>query len=302
MRLSLFALFILVNPFAAKASTIEVIPNRGASMSDQAVIKLVQDTVSVNELKTANRIRAQVVSLHKGVVDSLLVYLTFGSEVKSEIIEVDKAAAIRKQLSDFGVTSATEKDLAQTTTVFCPDESVQFISVSQSNLSWDQKSAIVVADSAEKTGLKTVRLLKEQATRQNYLNYLSCPGLVVDFYDGDANSNALETYDGTITAADISIILKNAFHRNVVHVWVACRAFNDPMLSAMVNDAEAQKFVAGQVDLIAGYADRTGVCVMQSALSGKSITNSVSLCHEQQDLHWHNRWGVAGNGSDYLNR
>src|SRR6202012_5742777 len=104
-----------------------------------------------------------------------------------------------------------------------------------------------VADAAEKAGFNTVRLLKSQATRQNYLNYLSCPNLVGDFYDGDANPDELETYDVPISAQDVSIVLKGAFRNHVTHIWVACKAFNDPMLSAMVNDAGSQKFIAGVV-------------------------------------------------------
>jgi hypothetical protein len=147
-----------------------------------------------------------------------------------------------------------------------------------------------------------VRLLEKQATRQNYLNYLSCPNLVGDFYDGDANPNLIETYDVPLTAQDISIVLKGAFRNHVTHVWVACKAFNDPMLSAMVSDAGSQKFIAGVVDLVGGYADKTGACTMEAALQGQPISKSFEDCRVKYDLKFHNKWGIQGNGSDFLGK
>ncbi len=292
----LFAFAFLSQAFAE--TPIEVVPNKGAPMQESAVIEQVKSHVDVSKYQS---IKAQVVSNSPGVVDSILVYLRNQNQVTSTSIRIDKLRAVREEVrEDLPENRAKEKALADSTTVFCPDENVQFISFSHRQLHWYQKAANEVAEVAEKAGFNTVRLLKSQATRQNYLNYLSCPNLVADFYDGDANPNQLETFDAPISAQDISILLKGVFRNHVTHVWVACKAFNDPMLSAMVADAGSQKFIAGVVDLVSGYADRTGVCTMESALQGDAISTSLEDCRAKYDLKFHNKWGIAGSGSDFL--
>jgi hypothetical protein len=298
-HLSVFLLLTLAFASQAWAETpIEVVLNRGAPMSESAVIDQVKSHLDISQYQS---IKAQVVSNKPGVVDSILIYLRSQNKVTSTSVRIDKLRIFRESVQEsIPENYAKEKTLAESTTVFCPDESVQFISFSHRKLPWDQKAVKHIADVAEKSGYNVVRLLKERATRQNYLNYLSCPNLVGDFYDGDANPDQLETYDVPITSQDISTVLNGAFRNHVTHVWIACKAFNDPMLSAMVKDAQSQKFIAGTVDLVAGYADKTGICTMESALQGQPISKALSDCHAKHDLKFHNKWGIAGNGSDYL--
>jgi hypothetical protein len=294
--LPLILLALVSNAFAE--TPIEVIPNKGAPMDESAVIAKVKASMSVDQYQS---IKAQVVSITPGVVDSILVYLRDQNQVTSTSIQIDHRKSLRAIGKWFVPQSrSNEAELAQTTSVICPDESVQFIAMSQRKLPRDQNAVNEVADAAEKAGLVTVKLLNEKATRQNYLNYLSCPNLIGDFYDGDSNPTLVEAVDAPVSAQDFSIVLKGAFRNHVTHIWVACQAFNDPMLSAMVKDAQAQKFIAGKVDLVGGYSDRTGVCTMEAAIAGQSISKSFEECRLKQDLKFHDRWGIGGTGSDYL--
>jgi hypothetical protein len=280
---------------------IDVVLNQGVNYSSAEVLEQVK--THVTDLDQYLSIKAQVVSNHPGVVDSILVYLKDkDGKLTWKSIRVDLLHSAREWVAETIPSSKADKNLASTTTVFCPDESVQFLSVTQRELMWDQSSVKEVAEAAEQAGLKTVVLAGEDAMRQNYLNFMSCPALVGNFYDGDANPSRIEASDAPITADDFSTVLKGAFRNHVINVWVACKAFNEPMLSAVVRDAQAQKFVAGKVDLIGIFSDRTGVCTMKETLQGKDFTDSFKECKAQYDLKFHNKWGVGGDGSETLGK
>src|SRR5262249_33553484 len=131
----------------------------------------------------------------------------------------------------------------------CPDEKVRFVAFCPNDDQLELDITTGVADYAEAHGLKTVRLLKKTATGKAFLDYLSCPDVLGVFYDGDSDPRSIVVYDGELTSTQISTALKNKFHLETTNIWLACEAYNDPMLSAVQKDAKAKKYAAGINDL-----------------------------------------------------
>ena len=136
----------------------------------------------------------------------------------------------------------------------------------------------------------------QDATRAAYLNYLVCPKLRGNFYDGDADKKSFETFDGLLTYTDFKTLLKNQFNFAVTQIWVACEAFNDPMLSAMINGAQAKKYAAGKDSLDVARRSSRGLR-MEAALNGLPMTESFWSCVQKND-NKQDQWGFGGNGND----
>lgn len=181
----------------------------------------------------------------------------------------------------------------------CPDPDIQFIAFAPNNIDLEQKITKDVAETAQAKRLKTVSLLLNNATRENYFNYLVCPQVKGNFYDGNANSYMITTADGVILHEEIKTILANKFRYKVTNVWVAGEAFENPLESALIDVAKAQKYVAGLNGLSIGPADETGACVMKAAIIGDPITSIFKICYQKYGSK-SDRWGVGGYGSDYF--
>jgi len=181
----------------------------------------------------------------------------------------------------------------------CPDERVEFIAFAPNDLELEQDITKTVAQAAREAGLHTVELLKNQATRANYLNYMSCPRVVGNFYDGDANSESIVTVDGEITSEDMATEMKGAFRTKVTNIWLACQAFNNPILNTVIETASTQKYAAGKNDLLVGPSDNTAACAMQAALKGQPMAESFLECYNKLD-NVNDHWGFDGHGSDYF--
>ena len=179
----------------------------------------------------------------------------------------------------------------------CPDETTEFITFVPNDDPAEQGYAGQVAAAARAKGLAVAQLFGPAASRAAYLNYLVCPKLRGNFYDGDADKKSFETYDGLLTYTDFKILLKNQFNFAVTQIWVACEAFNDPMLSAMINGAQAKKYAAGKNDLDVGPSDLAAICGMEAALNGLPMTQSFWGCVQKND-NKQDQWGFDGKGSD----
>lgn len=154
-----------------------------------------------------------------------------------------------------------------------------------------------VADAAQAAGLNTVRLLQTAATHDAYLNYMTCPNVVGNFYDGDANPSVIAVNDGEINASEISSVLAGSFHLQTTNIWVACEAYNDPMLTAVQTTAQSKKYAAGVNDLAVGPSDAAAACAMKAAIAGQPMTNSFNQCYQQDDTS-SDQWGFGGPGTD----
>lgn len=264
------------------------------------IVQLVKQNIYIDDYR---QIKTQVIRTKSEQPNYVLVYLFSKKYHKVDIARID----INDQFQATGNVERnyqlTQQDFAaqpQPTAAVCPDPSVQFIAFAPNNMQLEQNITIDVAKHAEAAGLKTVRLLKDQATAQNYVNYMSCPKVVGNFYDGDANPQLITTVDGVIMHDTFETTLKSAFRNHVTNFWLACEAFNDPMKSAVINDAAAQKYAAGINDLLIGPSDRAAACAMKASIDGTHVTQAFNSCLKQEDdpSTSQDRWGYGGNGSD----
>ena len=267
------------------------------------VNQLINKTVNIDLYR---QVKVQVILNKAGKPDHILVFL-FARQYHSF-----KVSRININ-SNYGFVSfiqnyqLTKEDIKQRpgmpSLVACPDASIQFVSIAPNKVTPyrnDQQYAIEADAAAKAKGLHTVLLLGKDATSANWLDYMSCPKLEGNFYDGDATpSRVITTDNGYLTNKDFSTTLKGKFRLKVTNIWLACQAYNDPMKSAVINDAQAQKYAAGISNLLCGPSDKTAVCTMEKALNGSKISASFSKCYKADDQP-QDKWGLGGNGSDYF--
>jgi hypothetical protein len=303
----------LVSSFALAACATADNSQVGGSNANQSTQSSINQGTKVTMLPTDNELRpvdytglvrqtldlthvreARVQLIHDDSGQHLLVYLLAPT--------THAVAFARIDLADNSVTqpyTLQDGDRLQQpgakTTPKCPDETVQFIAFCPNDDQLELQVTNEVADHAEAAKLKTVRLLQKAATRAAYLNYMVCPNVLGNFYDGDANPDEITTVDGTLTNTDISSYLN--FGKRVTNIWLACEAFNDPMLSAMTTTAQSKKYAAGKNDLEVGPSDKAAACAMEAAIDGKPMTAAFQQCYQTIDDS-SDQWGFDGPGSD----
>jgi hypothetical protein len=264
--------------------------------------KIGSQLAQVYNLDYFREVRIEVIFSAPEVPDHLIVYLFPLSVHRFEIDYIGLDADYNFTENHQRNYRPTNSDNAQTPSTGalqarCPDPSVQFIAFAPNDNDLEQQVTTEVANFASSHGLKTISLLKNDATRANYVNYMSCPNLVGNFYDGDANPNEIVTVDGTLSAQDIEGSLAGAFRNHVTNIWLACEAFNDPMLSAMTSVAGSQVYAAGINDLLVGPSDKTAACTMEAAISGKPMSQAFADCQKQLDDP-QDHWGFKVQGSE----
>lgn len=293
--LAFFWTFVCVNAFAV-APPIRLLPSATHASYDTkqvlASLRALYDGADYREIR--------VQPVHDGETpDHLLVYLMPRGKHRVDFasVAIDPDFHFRSVEEQYTLRAADHSAQPLDRAVSCPDPTVQFISFCPNNDQLEESTTHEVTVAAQAAGLKTVELLVNQATRQNYLNYLSCPRLVGDFYDGDANPQAITTYDGELSASDVISSLSGKFKYWVTNIWVACEAFNNPMLGAMIDTAQSKKYAAGINDLNVGPSDKAAACAMKAALAGQPILASFQDCVSQNDVA-SDHWGIDGNGPD----
>jgi hypothetical protein len=296
MKSGFIAIFGTLFPVLAWAiaPNFQLLPSSLATMSADELQAIVSQVIHFENYRG---VRVKMIADTQGNLHHLLVELQSKGlhRVDMAALYLDENKQITStdwhyQLSD--LDTATTQAAAKAAT--CPDSSVQFIAFAPNNDSVEQQVTQDVAAAAKAKGLKTISLLQGQATSQAYLNYMSCPHLVGNFYDGDANPQVFTTVDGEITSENMATL---NFNYKVTNIWLACEAFNDPMLSAVTKDAKSQKYAAGINDLEVGPSDNTGKCAMIAAINGQPMTTAFHACYSKYDVS-SDHWGFAGQGSD----
>jgi len=288
-RLSLLSIFIYSE--IADANTIFHFMN-GKHDQQNVIEKIVKENFSIDEYE---QIKVQSLYNPKTQSNDFILYLLpkNNHNLITAKINMDHSQLISIE-KNFTPTLQPQETK-------CPDPTIEFIAFAPNDNDLEQKITMNVAKTAERQGLKTIQLLRENATRENYLNYLVCPQLKGNFYDGNANPYMILTYDGFIHVDEIQTILTNQFHYKVTHIWVAGEAFENPMESAMIDVAKAQKFIAGESSLTIGLSDLTGWCTMKKAIHHESIAESFASCYAKYGIRV-DRWGLGGYGSDYFGK
>lgn len=299
--LSAIAMTLTSTGIAFAATPITVINSKyhHNGINDQPLIQVVKDHLPVDRYAYV-RIQGITNKFHEP--DHLLVYLHSKQSHKVELARLDidkklnfvaKQFPYRLQASDNAQQPGISVDKAK-----CPDNSIEFIAFAPNGWSdFEIKITKDVAKFAKSHGLKTVTLLDDKATRSSYLNYMSCPHLVGNFYDGDADPDLITTYDGELSAADINSKLLHSFDYKVTNIWLACQAYNDPMKTAMLDAAESQKYAAGVNNLKVGPSDYAAACAMKAAIKGKPMKEAFDNCYSKKDDP-EDIWGWGGNGAN----
>jgi hypothetical protein len=284
---------------AAKTAPIRVLRTRipGPTMK----VEMTNAVRAHFDVSKYRQVQVQLIRNAQGQPDHYLVYLhskIFHRVDFAEIVVNDRAEVLSVQPSyqlkpiDFqqqpGISAAEAT---------CPDDSVEFIAFAPNDIQVEQDVTKDVAAAAIAHNLNTVQLLKDQATRDSYLKYLTCPRLRGNFYDGDSNPQLFITVDGVISADTVKTVLNRKFQCRVTNIWLACEAYNDPMLSAVVDYAQAKKYGAGINNLLIGPSDQAGACAMKAGIDGQPLTSSFQSCYQQLDVP-EDHWGFGGKGTD----
>ena len=283
---------------AASAVPVRVLRQTGTramTHTETALENVVRNSIDLSAYREA---RIEDVTSADGSEHLVVQLLVTGQHsVKLARIDVDTALNVQKVTSSYH--RAAEDELTATAAAApvykCPDPATQFIALCPNDDSLEIATTNDVASAAIAAGLKTVTLLKSAATHDAYMNYMKCPKLVGNFYDGDSNPDEMVTYDGEITATEIAA--SEQFNLAATTIWVACEAYNDPMLSAVQKTAKAQKYAAGINDLAVGPSDKAAACAMKAAIAGKPETASFNDCYNQLD-ETSDKWGFGGSGTD----
>ena len=297
------ALFVF-SALAAQAKTsITVLPSqssRAQVFTQKALSSVIESQFATNDYR---EVKVQVVPEISRGSQHLLVSL-FSKQyhrvdyvrlnVDSQLNVLSRVENYRLADEDFNQQVGIRMDQAH-----CPDESIEFIAFAPNDFPLEQQITIDVANAAKAKGLKVISLLRQDATHDNYINYMACPNLKGNFYDGDANPQVLATVDGQIKSEEFSSLLKAKFRYKVTNIWLACEAFNDPIRSSLIEDDQSQKYAAGLNDLLVGPSDRAAACTMKAALTGAAMTPAFHDCYTKFDSP-QDHWGFDGHGSDYF--
>lgn len=298
--LLLMLLFVFATVNAQAVTQIKVLKTRieAPQPPEAEIIKTIRAHIDVEKYR---QVKTQLIRDEKGKPSHYLVFLLSKTTHRVDVAKIaidEKFKVINVQhnykLQELDFKQQPGIELKHAT---CPDNAMQFIAFAPNDIQVEQDVTIDVANAATAANLKTIKLLKNDATRDNYLKYLSCPNVLGNFYDGDSNPQLFITVDGVISANDINTLLNKKFGYHMTNIWLACEAFNDPMKSAVIDGAETKKFAAGINDLAVGPSDKAGACAMKAAIAKKPMKASFDACYNQFDIQ-SDHWGWGGNGTD----
>ena len=281
---------LISNSWAVPITTSQAL----ATPLKQRISALIEKNVAVNDYR---KVTYKAYYSTAGNLDRLVVNLFIKGQHRFEKIALvmhgSEVAYVIKPYLAASIQPVKKESFA------CPDQSVQFIAFAPNDDEFELAITETVALAAEEKGLKTIRLYKQQATRRNYLNYMLCPHVEGNFYDGDAWPQSITTYDDDVTYQDINTYLNQKFNYKMVNIWLACEAYNDPMKSAMLVSAQSQKYAAGVNDLLIGPSDKAAACAMIEALNGSDLSTAFKTCYNKLDVK-EDQWGFGGDGSSYM--
>lgn len=185
----------------------------------------------------------------------------------------------------------------------CPDKDVQLLSIApNADMYGQQESALEVASAGTYAQLKTQTLLGLAATRQNILNYLSCPNLLGVFFDGDGNQDLIGTTDGVITSDDFKTLFSGHFHYHTIFAFASANSFQEPLQNTMIHDIQAQKYIASNDAIYGGPADKTAACTMIALIENQNRDIDTSYLGCYQTFGQQDQWEVSGFGSKYFGK
>lgn len=211
----------------------------------------------------------------------------------------DKSHGLVKYITEcstgINVPSILIESFVSNTTYQCPDNSTQVMVFAPNYNYIEQNVSVDVYTAAVYAGYKSVSLLMQDATKAAFLNYSRCPGLLAIFYDGDADPESITAVDGLIYYTDIEQL---DWSYQVVAYWLACEAYQSPMLDA-VTTAKPRRWAAGVNDLEVGSSDYAAGAAMKAAFAHAGLQGSFNSAVKKYDNKM-DIWGFGGFGSNQL--
>lgn len=180
-------------------------------------------------------------------------------------------------------------------TPVCPDTSTQYVSATAfdgypSALNYTVLNFWL----ATGVGLSSQLLVGMAATRQNYLDYLSCPGLEGFNNIGHGTPQEILVYDGSISSDDLS---GYDFQGLSVILFNSCNVMDPPMSTAMVT-ANTRFYAGGISELQIGTSEPVTYCFWQAALTESNMSASAASCATLDPL---DVWGYEDpSGNNYF--
>lgn len=146
-------------------------------------------------------------------------------------------------------------------------------------------------------GLKSKKLLGNEATIANYKQYLTC-GLKGFVNIGHGNADLIALYDGTLDYNWFKHVSNGALNNEIVY-FNSCRVFNNPLKDAVMN-AGTRTFIGGIVDLKVGSSEQVCKHFWDKILSTQIHMDAALHQSEQEtsypDLSAH---GIAGDTGSF---
>jgi len=296
-----------ITAYTAKTVPIRVIESKYFS-PDIPTVNITNAIKKSFDLKRYSKISYQIIYNKKHQPDHIIVYLFSRSSRKLSFarMNITPQYDIKNIVLNYTLTEQDDDQQPgiKSDQAVCPNPATQILIFTTSKTTpiytgITYRMTLAVANYAKTKGLETVMLAGKDATRTNYLNYLTCPNLIANYYDGYGSNTHIDTIDGVISANDFEKLFNKQFKYRVVNIFTSSYAFEDPMQSTMIDTVQSQKFASGINDLTIGVSDVTGTCIMVNIIDGQSITESVKHCVEDWE-NYDDQWGAGGKGSDYL--
>jgi len=102
--------------------------------------------------------------------------------------------------------------------------------------------------------------------------------------------------DGYVTYQFFQNQLKGKLNEKTVILFNSCEVFNEPFKSAVIVNADSQKYLGGITTLQIGPSENASVCFWTNEWAGKSMTASIAQCNK--DFDGDDTFGIDGKGSD----
>jgi hypothetical protein len=230
--------------------------------------------------------------------NQLLLYHLSGTNYGYQLSKVYYTSEykITKLVTPYKATyQERQSGLAKLRTPVCPDVSIQYVAATAFDIYPSALNYTVLNYwLASGAGLSSQLLVGLAATRQNYLDYLSCPGLEGFNNIGHGTPNEIFVYDGSISSDDL---LNYDFQGLTVIVFNSCNVMDPPMSNTMVS-ANTRFYAGGISELQIGTSEPVTYCFWQAALSESNMTSSAKLCSALDPL---DVWGSEDpSGNNYF--
>jgi len=180
-------------------------------------------------------------------------------------------------------------------TPICPDLRIQYVagtacpyypSASQATLN----NYLMALDQ----GYETQLLMGVAASRQNYLDYMSCTDMGGFNNIGHGDQSAIILYDGVLTYQDFAQI---NFESTTSILFNSCQVMNPP-LSDVMNKNGARFYAGGVSTLLIGFSEPVTTCFWNATFHDANMTAALTKCATldpldtwgSEDPSGHQRW------------